>query len=413
METPGIDHLFRHHYGKMVSVLTRIFGLSHLETIEDAVQDTFLKASISWRNNPPEHPEAWLTQSAKNRVLDLFRKLKAERERIPDITSAMEAMSLHELFLDTEIADSQLRMIFTACHPQLDPKDRIAFALKTVSGFSNKEIAAALLMKEETIKKRLSRARKFVQNDSVQFQIPKGKELPNRLETVLEVLYLIFNEGFHSNRQDILVRKDLCAEALRLGNLLIRNTTTKKANVYAVFALMCFHSARIDAKTNADDELMDLKTQDRNLWYFPLIKMGDAAMNKAVETDVFSSYHYEAAIAAEHLKAPTFEDTNWKAILKGYENLYKLHPMPIHILHMAVVQLQLKNLSACAKLLSELKPEDLEQRAYLYHGTTAEYFLANQEFKKALDSIDKAIALVSNQQEKQYLEKKRVQMLLK
>lgn len=412
METPGIDHLFRHHYGKMVSVLTRIFGLSHLETIEDAVQDTFLKASVSWRTHLPENPEAWLTQSAKNRVLDLFRKLKAERERIPDISSAMEAMSLHELFLDTEIADSQLRMIFTACHPQLASKDRISFALKTVSGFSNKEIAAALLTKEDTIKKRLSRARMAIQNEGVLFQIPQGTELPNRLETVLEVLYLIFNEGFHSNRQDILIRKELCAEGLRLCTMLIRNKTTKKPIVYALFALMCFHSARIDTKTNANDELLDLKTQDRSLWYFPMIKMGDAAMNKAVDTSIFSSYHYEAAIAAEHLKAQTFKDTNWKAILQGYENLYHIQPMPIHRLHMAVVQLQLMDLPACAKLLSELAPEDLGQRAYLYHGTIAEYHLANQEFDKAIQSMDLAIALVSNKQEKQYLEKKRMQMLV-
>jgi RNA polymerase sigma-70 factor (ECF subfamily) len=412
MATEDIDHLFRHHYGKMVSVLTRIFGLSHLETIEDAVQDTFIKASISWRSNPPENPEAWLTLSAKNRVLDLFRKLKAERERLPQITSAMEAITLHELFLDTEIADSQLRMIFTACHPRLDPKDRISFALKTVSGFSNKEIAAALLTKGETIKKRLNRARKTIQHEVVLFKIPEGKELPNRLETVLEVIYLIFNEGFHSNRQDILVRKELCAEALRLCTMLIRNTTTNRPIVYALFALICFHSARIDAKTNADDELIDLKTQDRSLWYFPLIKMGDAAMYKAVEDTTFSSYHYEAAIAAEHLKAKTFEDTHWKAILKHYENLYHLQPMPIHLLHMAVVQLQLKDMTACAKLLSKLRPQDLEQRAYLYHGTIAEYYVVIEDFEKAIESIDTAIRLVTNQQEKKYLEKKRIQLLL-
>lgn len=412
MATEDIDHLFRHHYGKMVSVLTRIFGLSHLETIEDAVQDTFIKASISWRSNPPENPEAWLTQSAKNRVLDLFRKLKAERERLPQITSAMEAITLHELFLDTEIGDSQLRMIFTACHPRLDPKDRISFALKTVSGFSNKEIAAALLTKGETIKKRLNRARKTIQHEAVLFKIPEGKELPNRLETVLEVIYLIFNEGFHSNRQDILVRKELCAEALRLCTMLIRSTTTNRPIVYALFALICFHSARIDAKTNADDELIDLKTQDRSLWYFPLIKMGNAAMYKAVEDTTFSTYHYEAAIAAEHLKAKTFEDTHWKAILKHYENLYNFQPMPIHLLHMAVVQLQLKDVTACAKLLSKLRPQDLEQRAYLYHGTIAEYYVVIEDFEKAIESIDTAIRLVTNQQEKKYLEKKRIQMLL-
>jgi RNA polymerase sigma factor (sigma-70 family) len=141
MESKLIDHLFRHHSGKMVSVLTRIFGLVHLEIIEDAVQDTFIKASLAWRNQRPDNPEAWLTQAAKNRVLDLFRKLKTQRKHLPNINHGIETIAIKEFFLDTEIEDAQLRMIFTACHPKLYPRDRIAFALKTVSGFSISEIS--------------------------------------------------------------------------------------------------------------------------------------------------------------------------------------------------------------------------------------------------------------------------------
>ena len=152
MEVKLIDHLFRHHSGKMVSVLTRIFGLSNLEIIEDAVQDTFLKASINWRKQQPENPEAWLTKAAKNRVIDIFRQRKAEEKHFPELKNVIKENSINELFLDTEIEDAQLRMIFTACHPKLDPKDQISFALKTISGFNTKEIASALLTKEETIK---------------------------------------------------------------------------------------------------------------------------------------------------------------------------------------------------------------------------------------------------------------------
>ncbi len=199
METMGtqnkLDHLFRHQYGKMVSILTRIFGLANLEIIEDAVQDTFIKAMVAWRNGMPENPEAWLTKAAKNRTIDLFRKLSADKKRLPKITSGPSAIALNDLFLDTEIEDSQLRMIFTACHPILNPKDQLSFALKTVSGFSAKEIASALLLKEETVKKRLMRARKSIAEQNVSFQIPQGKDLPERLSRVLEVLYLIFNEG--------------------------------------------------------------------------------------------------------------------------------------------------------------------------------------------------------------------------
>lgn len=412
MEPKLIDHLFRHHYGKMVSVLVRIFGLVHLETIEDAIQDTFIKATISWKNSPPEYPEAWLTQAAKNRVLDVFRKLKAENKRVPTITSGTEVIAMQELFLDSEIEDSQLRMIFTACHPYLNPKDRISFALKTVSGFSHKEIAAALLTKEETIKKRLNRARTSIQKEKISFKIPQGKALSKRLDSVMEVLYLIFNEGFHSTKKEMVVRKELCAEAMRLCKMLLTHTSTKIPKAYALFALMCFHAARIDSKTNHQNQLLDLRHQDRSLWHFPLIKIGDTAMHKAVEDTSFSSYHYEAAIAAEHLKAASFKETNWKTILKWYQCLYELDPMPIHILNMAVVELQDQRFRESYQLLHQLDPETLGQRKYLYHATLSDYYQTQRAYKKAIKHIDIAIDLVSNQQEKNYLEKKRIALIL-
>lgn len=412
MEPKLIDHIFRHHYGKMVSVLVRIFGLSHLETIEDAIQDTFIKATLSWKNNTPQNPEAWLTQASKNRVLDLFRKLTAEKKRVPHIASGIDTIAIQELFLDTEIEDSQLRMIFTACHPYLSPKDRIAFALKTVSGFSSKEIAAALLTKEETIKKRISRARASIQKENIRFQIPKGIALVSRLDSVMEVLYLIFNEGFHSTKKEIIVRKELCAEAMRLCKMVLNHKNTKTPKAYALFAIMCFHAARIDSKTTHDNQLLDLQNQDRSKWYFPLVNLGNNAMHKAVETDTFSTYHYEAAIAAEHLKAKTFEDTHWKAILHWYECLYELQPTPIHLLNMAVVLLQDSRFRESYQLLKQLDPETLGQRSYLYYATLSEYHVTQKEYAEAISHIEMALRLVTNQQEKEYLEKKRITLVL-
>ncbi|WP_303317067.1 sigma-70 family RNA polymerase sigma factor [Flavivirga abyssicola] len=411
MEKKLIDHLFRYHSGKMVSVLTRIFGLSNLEIIEDAVQDTFIKASISWRTKQPDNPEAWLTQAAKNRILDIFRKLNTEKKHLPNIIHGTNAIAINELFLDTEIEDSQLRMIFTACHPKLDPRDRISFALKTVSGFSIKEIASALLTKEDSIKKRLTRARKSIQQSQLKFQIPQGPSLPQRLESVMEVLYLIFNEGFHSNRKDTLIRKELCGEAMRLCKMLLKNKHTRTPEVYALFALMCFHSARIETKTNADDELLDLKTQDRSQWHFPLINLGNKMMNKAVDTSTFSCYHYEAAIAVEHLRARRFEDTNWGKILHWYECLHAIQPMPIHLLTMAVVCLQNKDYETSKKYLDQIKPEDFVQRAYLYHGTLSDYYYATNNLEKAIKHIDYAINMVTNKFEKSYLQKKKSDLL--
>lgn len=402
-----IDHLFRHHYGKMVSVLTRIFGLSHLETIEDAVQDTFLKATLSWKNNPPDNPEAWLTAAAKNRVLDIFRKLKAERKRVPTIKSGMEAIAIGELFLDTEIEDSQLRMIFTACHPLLSATEQIAFALKTVSGFSTREIAAALLKKEDTIKKRLTRARKTIAEKEIAFKIPQGKELPKRLTVVLEVLYLIFNEGFHSNKTNVLIREELCGEAIRLSQLLLKNERIRTPECYALFALQCFHAARIQSKTNETGEIVDLKHQDRSQWHFPLVRLGNEAMTKATETNTFSQYHYEAAIAAEHIKARSFDRTNWDKISMWCEKLYEIRPMAITKLQMAVVELQRENCEQAFQFLKEMHPEDLEQRAYLYYGTLAEYYQKTGQIDRAISSLDKALTGVQNDSERKYLLKKR------
>ncbi|GAA3609624.1 sigma-70 family RNA polymerase sigma factor [Flavivirga amylovorans] len=411
MEKKLIDHLFRYHSGKMVSVLTRIFGLSNLEIIEDAVQDTFIKASVSWRTKQPDNPEAWLTQAAKNRILDIFRKLNTEKKHLPNSIHGTNAIAINELFLDTEIEDSQLRMIFTACHPKLDPRDRISFALKTVSGFSIKEIASALLTKEDSVKKRLTRARKSIQHSQLKFKIPQGTSLPQRLESVMEVLYLIFNEGFHSNRKDTLIRKELCGEAMRLCKMLLKNKHTRSPDVYALFALMCFHSARIETKTNADDELLDLKTQDRSKWHVPLITLGNTMMNKAVDTSTFSCYHYEAAIAAEHLRAPRFEDTNWDKILHWYACLHAIQPMPIHLLTMAVVCLQNKDTVTSKKYLDQIKPEDFVQRAYLYHGTLSDYYYATNNLEKAIKHIDDAINIVTNKSEKSYLQKKKSDLL--
>ena len=406
-----LDHLFRHQYGKMVSVLTRIFGLAHLETIEDAVQDTFIKAMAAWPKQMPDNPEGWLMQAAKNRMIDLFRKLSAEQKRVPKIESGPASMSLYEMFLDHEIEDSQLRMIFTACHPILNPKDQISFALKTISGFSSKEIASALLLKEETIKKRLSRARKSIKDQSISFEIPIGTDLPERLNRVVEVLYLIFNEGFHSNKKAILIRKDLCAEAMRLCQMLLKKELTQKPITYALFGLMCFQSARIDSKINEQNEVIDLKNQDRSKWHDPLIRMGHEAMFKAVEGEEFTSYHYEAAIAAEHVAAPDFESTNWDKILSHYDKIYEIQPSPIILLNMAIIQLQRDELKAAFVLLEKINSTELEQRTYLYYGSYAEYFIKKNDVKNAIINIDKALELVKNESEKAFLLKKKDALL--
>lgn len=403
-----IDHLFRHQFGKMVSILTKIFGFEHLETIEDAVQDTFIQAMKSWRSEIPDNPEAWLTAAAKHRVIDIFRAINAQKSRAEVVTNPISTLAIDEFFLPQEIEDSQLRMIFTACHPDLDPKEQIAFALRSVSGFSTKEIAAALLSQESTIKKRLQRARKMIAQNNLQFEIPSGVDLVDRINRVMEVVYLIFNEGFHSNKQEFVIRKELCGESLRLCKMLLARSELQIPPLYALFALLCFHSSRLESKVNDNNELINLADQDRATWYFPLIAIGNEAMNKAVElTNTFSSYHYEAAIAAEHLRAARFEDTNWKTIANWYEQLWKIQPNPHTKLSLAVSYLQLGDLQKAYLSILETSPKDLAHKAYLYHATLAEYYHLSSNKTNALASINTALELVTNKSESAFLQKKK------
>jgi len=409
MKYPNIDHLFRHQFGKMVSILTKIFGFENLETIEDAIQDTFMQAIKSWQKEMPDNPEAWLTAAAKNRVIDIFRSVKAEKARSFSENPISLSFKIDELFLDHEIEDSQLRMVFAACHPKLDPKEQIAFALRTISGFSTKEIAAALLAKEENIKKRLQRARKMVAEKELKFEIPIGESLPTRLDRVMEVIYVIFNEGFHSNKKELVIRKDLCGEAMRLAKLVLKKEELRTQKFYALFALMCFHSARLDSKIDGNNDLISLSKQDRTKWYFPLVALGNDAMNKSLESiNVFSSYHYEAAIAAEHLRAPNFDSTNWRIIAKYYNELINLQDNVYSKLNLAIVYLQMKELENAFEIFEQIEAKHLVQKEYLYFASLAEYHHLNKDQKQAIINIDFALSKLTNPAERKFLEEKRV-----
>ena len=404
MDDKLIDHLFRHQYGKMVSILTRIFGFSHLEIIEDAVQDSFISAIQAWKKKVPDNPKAWLTKTAKNRVIDIFRKISAEENRRNKITSGSSSLKIDELFLEHEIADSQLRMIFTSCHPKISTQDQIIFALKTISGFSTKEIAAALMMKESTVKKRFQRARKTIIEKNIAFEIPLGAQLKIRLDSVMEVIYLIFNEGFHSSNKNHLLRFDLCFEAIRLCKKLLQKENLRTPKLYALLALLCFHAARFHSKTDTDQNLINLQNQDRSLWNYELCGIGNNAMDKALENnEPLSSYHFEAAIASEHLRAPSFDKTNWQNILHWYQLLDNNAPSDFTKLNIAIVYLQLKNYSHALHILDRIEVEELGARAYLYFSTLAEFYAKNKDFKLALKHIDRAIELVNNLSEKDYL----------
>lgn len=392
-----LDHLFRNEYGKMVSSLTRIFGVSNLELIEDAVQDSFKKAILHFRDKEvPENPSAWLKTVARNRVVDLFRKANVKNRN--EHLSGPTAISMNEVFSENEIEDNQLRLLFTICHPSLKSRDQIIFALKTFSGFKHNEIANALLISTENIKKSLLRARKNIKLQEIKFKVPECSELEQRIEHVHLVIYLLFNEGFHSSGKGALVRKDLVAEALRLNGILIDRFNT--SNSKALMAMMCFHAARLDSKISSESDLIKLKYQDRSLWNQALILRGHQHMTEATKEEVYSRYHWEAAIAGEYVKSSSFENINWKHLEHFHRNLISTHPSPINLLNLCVILNQQAHSDEALALIKEIKLADLKGKEHLYHSVAAEIHKSLGKVSIAKNHLDQALESAANEAEK-------------
>ena len=255
------------------------------------------------------------------------------------------------------------------------------------------------------------RARKLIQSEDIKFEIPQGAALPERTAIVLRVVYLIFNEGFHSGDKQLLIREDLCGEAMRLCRILIENEFTRVPDVYALFALCCFNASRLKSRMSDDFEVISLEHQDRGQWDKDLIVLGNRAMNRAVQTEEYSTYHYEAAIASEHLGAKSYADTNWHRIYRWYTCLEAISPSPLNQLSMAIAQLPRGETEDCKAILQRIEAHQLGQRVYLYHGVWAEYYFKIESHHQALSGLDEAISLVTNVSEKTYLEKRRAEII--
>ena len=385
-----VDHLFRHEYGKMVAVLSRFLGLKNLDYIEDIVQETFASALLAWRSgNLPTNPSAWLMQVAKRKAIDVLRKRKSTTDLELNIQLGGPAsVYVEELFLESEIADSQLRMIFACCHPSLKRKDQIALTLKIVSGFGHKEIANALLMGLEQTKKRVQRAIKFLRQHNIELRIPQGDQLAPRLENVHLALYLLFNEGYYATKGAAQIRRDLCIEAMRLTKLLIGHPSIPSASAHAILALMTFHAARFDSRINDSGDIVLLEDQNRSLWDRELIKIAESHFQKATIDGLPSAYHVEAAIAREHAMSASFERTNWLYILDLYDKLYTFRPDQLVLLNQIIVLMQLGNTEDAESLFTSLEPN--QSGTVLYHSVGAEIYLRKGDYKKSLDHLKSA-----------------------
>lgn len=406
-QTPNVlvDHLFRHEYGKMVSVLLKLFGPAHLNMVEDVVQEAFIKAIGTWRHGKiPENPSAWLHKVARNRAIDILRSNKARDTRnIVYFGGQPSHEAIAGLFVDEEIADAQLRLIFTCCNLNVSDTDKIALTLKVLSGFGIKEIAKALMMKEDSIKKRLHRARQKLRQESKDLILPTSSNLMDAMHLVHTILYLMFNEGYYSSSQDKLVRKDLCAEAMRLCRLITDHSSCKNSESYALMALMCYQASRLDARVGQDQEIILLSNQDRSKWYRPLIQIGHSFYSKSRQTDKYSVYHLEAAIAAQHCESISIETTDWTTLIKLYRLLNEVKPSPIVKLNLAVALTQNKDAKKALELMDTLTPTDFDPNPYLFHAVISSVYDANNFKLKAIHHLNLAIDLAVNESEKRLL----------
>jgi RNA polymerase sigma factor (sigma-70 family) len=406
-----VEHLFRREAGKIVAALTGIFGLRHLELVEDALQEALLKALRQWSyGNLPPNPGAWLTQVAKNHALDAVRRDARFREKDEAIVAALEehpALSApSEKFLPDEIRDDQLRLIFACCHPALPGEARLALTLKTLCGFGVGEISRAFLTTPETIAKRLTRARDRLRQAAVLFEVPSGPELSARLDSVLDVLYLLFNEGYNASQGNDLIRRELCDEAIRLTNLLAGHPASDTPKTHALLALLFFQAARFPARTDLDGEILLLRDQDRSRWNPAMIARGMSHLASASAGTEVSAFHLQAGIASYHCLARTYEETDWRKILSLYDLLVKINESPVASLNRAVAVARVFGASAGLEAVDKLKNEKVLGRYYLFYAVRAELLAELGRDNEAQENYREAIGLTSLAAERNFLRKR-------
>jgi RNA polymerase sigma-70 factor (ECF subfamily) len=402
-----VDHLFRNRAGQMVAYLTRVLGAEHLDIAEEAVQEALLKALQTWPyNGVPDNPAGWLFRVARNAALDVLRHRKLVNQKTTAFVAAAEMGSSAELPGDSDfeekLRDDELRMVLMCCHPALSRDARVALSLKTVGGFSAREIAKAFLSEEAAIAQRLVRAKRQMREEGIGLELPSGKELAERLDSALEAIYLMFNEGYAAQSGPELFRKDLCDEALRLAQLLADSSVgTPRAR--ALVALLAFQAARLPARVDSQGEMVLLEDQDRRLWDQELLALGFRHFGLSAEGEEISPYHLQAAIAAIHVGAVTEADTDWEGMLELYDQLMEVGPSPVVALNRAVVVAKVKGIADGLAELRSLSEERSLRNYYLLPAAEASLLLQAGERDEAARLFREALKRPCSEPEKRLL----------
>ena len=369
------EYFFRHEYGRLVAMLSRRMGLRHLELVEDSVQCALLAAVESWTSvGVPENPSAWLFRVAHNHVVGELRQ-RARREHLVaerGLEGADTSASGPTAALAGDVRDDLLRMLFVCCDDSIPIESQLVIALKTLCGFDVREIAERLFTTEANVYKRLGRARSRLREFPFEPDDLSSEQLASRLPAVQSILYLLFTEGYLSSHAEQAIRRELCDEAKRLAQILAEHPVGGKPATFALLALMHLHAARMTARQDGSGGLLLLEEQDRSCWDQAEIQTGLAWLAKSAQGDVFSRYHAEAGIAAEHCLAPSFEETRWDRIVECYALLERLAPSALHTLNRAVAVAEWRGPVAGLAIIEELEPPSWLAGSYMWMAVLAD-----------------------------------------
>lgn len=373
---PGlVEHFFRREYGRLVALLVRRAGLRHLEAVEDAVQGALMAALTAWpAKGVPHDPGAWLYRVAHNNLMGVLRSDQRHRRTLDaaaDPSGDGDAVPVSPVFAG-EVRDELLRMLFVCCDGGIPEESRLVLALKTLCGFSTGEIAFRLFTTEANVYKRLARARERLRQSDVDTQTPPLQSLRSRLPSVHAVIYLLFNEGYLSTHAEHAIRAELCEEAIRLGTMLANHPVGAAPPTFALVALMHLHAARLASRRDAAGALLLLEEQDRSRWDARHLQHGATWLARAADGEVFTRFHAEAGIAAEHCFAPSFAETRWNDIAALYARLDRMAPSPMHVLNRALAVAEAQGPRAGLAVLDGLdRPAWLEGH-YLWDAVMAD-----------------------------------------